>query len=133
MKIILYLFGGVLVAPGAVLAYGFWTLIEAIHQDDFFKMLFYLFTRALQILEWGGWLIPAGAIVWLVLAFWRMSRVVGAFGTALVAAVSLAELLVVTGPPKAPGELFIPALSLVGLLIELWLVWDGARAPSAAR
>jgi hypothetical protein len=128
LKAITYLVGGFFIAPGAMLAYGFWTLTEAIRQDDVFKMLFFLLVRALQVLEWSGWFIVGGGIVWLVLAFLPKFRLVGAVSMAVMATASLVELFVVTGVPKEAGEFFIPALSLAGLLINLWLVWDSATS-----
>jgi hypothetical protein len=133
LKAITYLLSALLIAPGAVLAYGFWTLTEAIRQNDMFKMLIYLLARALEVLEWGGWFTVGGGIIWLTLAFLPKYRMIGALGIALLAMVSLVEFFVATGLPKAPGELFIPALSLAGLIVNLWLVWDSATYLLAAK
>jgi hypothetical protein len=71
--------------------------------------------------------------VGLTLAFLPKYRLIGALGMAFVATASLIGVFVATGVPKALGELFIPALSLAGLLVNLWLIWAGATLLSAAK
>lgn len=116
-----------LIAPGAVLAYGFWTLSEAIAQKNIFQFLWYLLVHLDALLRWGMWVIAALLVIWLGLAFLRDYRWLGALMMGLVALTSLVIFFWATGLPKQAGELFFPFLSLAGLAINAWLVWDGVQ------
>jgi hypothetical protein len=136
MKAISYLLSGLLITPGALLAYYVWTVSQAIRQGEqggLFKVLLYLLIHAVRMLEWGIYLIAAALVIWITLAFVPKYRWVGAIGMAVIALVSLVEFFVATGAPKTANDLSLPILSVAGLALNLWLVWDGVLANSAAK
>jgi hypothetical protein len=131
LKSILYLLSGVLILPGALLAYFFWTITGATKQKDLFAVIFFIFDHFIDLLMWALWFIIPALIIWLILAFIARFRIYGAGPMALLALVSLIAMFAAADPPKEAGELFIPVLSFAGLLINLWLVWNWMR-PSLA-
>ena len=128
MKIVLYLLSGVLTAPGAMLAYFFWTVIGASKQKGLAGLFFYALKHIYDTLVWGYWLVLPGFVIWLILAFLPKYRLIGASGMAIIAVISLIELFAAAGPPKSPDDLFIPVISLGGLSLNLWLIWSEATS-----
>ena len=126
MKAIAYLLSGVLATPGVLLAYYFWTVKEAISQGNLPKLLFFLLVHWVRMLEWGIWLILALVLVWVTMAFLPRYRWIGAVGMGLLALASLVEIFAVTGPPRSLDDLSFPALSVLALAVNIWLVCDGA-------
>jgi hypothetical protein len=133
MKAIPYLLSGVLIAPGVLLAYFIWTVKEAIRQASLFKFLVYLLVQAVQMMEWGIYVILAALALWITLAFIDKYRWLGALGMAVVAVLSLVVMLVTTSAPKSVGELWFPAMSAAGLAINVWLIWDGFSLPAPGK
>jgi len=88
--------------------------------------LLHLFFQAVEMAVWAMYLLPVCFVLWTVLAFVPKYRIVGAVITSLVAVASLIEFFLVGGPIKL-DQLFIPALSVAGLFLSLWLTWNAAR------
>jgi len=133
MKILLYLLGGVLIAPGAALTYFIWSVTGAIHQKNLMELLLFVMVRLLDTLIWAMWILLPLVIVWLVLAFLPKYRLIGASAMAGIALVSIVEMCVVAGSFKDPNNLFIPGLSLSGLFLNGWIVWSDASSSPALR
>jgi hypothetical protein len=125
---VLYLLGGVLTAPCALLAYFIWSVNGAIKQGNLFKFLLFMLMRMGQTMEWAVWIVAPLLNGWLVLAFLTKFRWIGASGMALVGVVALVEVYVVmaVAPTKEAPDYSFPAITVVGLLINLWIVWDAA-------
>ena len=128
MKTILYLLSGVLVAPGVFLALFIWgvdkMIQEGVRRHNPVKALFHFLIRILQALDWAIWLVPFFLALWLALAFIPKYRFLGALMTVITAITSLIEIFVASSEPIRLDNIFFPALSMAGLLISLWLVWD---------
>jgi hypothetical protein len=133
MKAIPYLLSGVLVAPGVLFAYFVWTMTQAIRQENFFKFLFYLLVQAVRMLEWGFGIVLLVVVAWIALAFVPKYRWLGALGMGVLAVVSLIEIFAATGPPKSLDDLSFPMLSVIGLALNAWLVWDGLPASAVVK
>jgi hypothetical protein len=132
LKSILYLLGGVLTLPGALLACFIWSVSEAARQKGLFQLLFFVLKRTVDLMDWTLWIIIPSLLAWLILAFFVKFRVYGAAPMAMIALVSLIVMLA-TNPPKSAGDLFFPILSLAGLLINFWLIWDAMAASTAGK
>jgi hypothetical protein len=124
VKIVFYLLSGVLILPGVTLAYFYWTVIEASQKKGLWDLIIFLVKQAYHTLVWGWWMVVPGLLIWLSLAFFPKYRILGAGFMALVSAASIVEFFVATGLPRVADDLFIPAISLVGLSLSVWLIWS---------
>src|SRR5271170_472829 len=122
MTTLLYLFAGVITAPGALLAFYFWSVMGAARQQGWYELLRFLYHYFVRMMAWGLWLVVTVSIVWLAFAFMPKYRFVGASIMGVVALASLIEFFVVIGPSKL-GDFFFPIISFAGLSINIWIVW----------
>jgi hypothetical protein len=122
VKIVLYLFGGLLTAPGALLAFFFWNVGQAAQQKGLLQMLWFAFMRFLDLFEWLFAIVVPVLVIWLVLAFVPKYRIIGESGAALAAAASIFMMFAYGSPPRL-DQLFVPIISFVGLALNLWLIW----------
>jgi len=130
VKILVYLASGIITLPGALLAYFVWTVKGMSDSKNIFDALFFLLVNAVRLLEWGILLILASLMIWLTLAFVPKYRFIGALGMSLVALATLTEFFIVWWPPRSPGDLFLPFISLTGLFLNLWLASEVFAKPS---
>ena len=123
---ILYLLSGVLIMPGAALAYFICTVSAAARTQNLIKLIFFLLIRMCQTMDWVVFIVAPALIAWLVLAFLAQYRWIGASGMALAAVATLAGLVATWGlvGTATQGGPFTFAVVL-GLGICLWIAWDG--------
>lgn len=124
---ILYLLSGVLIAPGAALAYYICTIDAAIRQGNLIKLIFFVLIRMCQTMDWLMFIVAPALIAWLVLAFIAKYRWIGAGGMGLAAVATLVGLVATWGfaNTATQGGPFTFAV-VVGLGICLWIAWEGA-------
>ena len=80
LKIVLYLFGGLLTAPGTLLAFFIWNVDQAARQKGLLEFLWFAFWRFLELFQWLFAIVIPVLILWLVLAFLPKYRVIGESG-----------------------------------------------------
>jgi hypothetical protein len=123
---ILYLMSGVLIAPGAALAWFICSVHSVARQENLFKAVLTLLIRMCQTLDWAMFIVAPGLLVWLVLAFVAQYRWIGAGGMGLVAVATLVAFVVTWGFAKTMTDGgFLTVFTVVGLAINVWIVWDG--------
>ena len=123
---ILYLLGGVLIAPGAALAWFICSVHSVASQQDLFKAVLTALIRMCQALDWLMFVVAPGLLVWLVLAFLAKYRWIGAGGMAVAAVATLVAFVVTWGFLKTSTDGgFLTVFAVVGLAINVWIVWDG--------
>jgi hypothetical protein len=123
---ILYLLSGVLVAPGAALAYFICTVDAAAQKQNLIKLVFFVLIRMCQTLDWLMFIVAPALLVWLVLAFVAKYRWIGAGGMGLAALATLVGFVATwgfTGTVREGGP-FVAAVVL-GLGVCVWIAWDG--------
>jgi hypothetical protein len=125
MKAIPYLLSGVLIAPGALLGYFIWTVKGSIEQGNIFKVIFFLFNQFILTIEWTMWFLLPAITAWLVLAFLEKYRWLGALGMGTVGILSLVEIFAGQAAPKSFNDISFPLVIVIGVAINIWLVWDG--------
>jgi hypothetical protein len=123
---ILYLLSGVMILPGAALAYFICTVHAAAQTQNLIKLVFFVLIRMCQTLDWLLFIVAPGLIAWLVLAFIAKYRWIGACEMALLAVATLAGFVATWGftNTATEGGPFTAAVVL-GLGICLWIAWDG--------
>ncbi|HEX4139975.1 MAG TPA: hypothetical protein VHY09_06475 [Candidatus Methylacidiphilales bacterium] len=125
---ILYLLGGVMIAPGAALAWFVWSVGSVASQKDLIHALWTALIRMIQALDWALFVVAPMLLVWLVLAFVAKYRWIGAGGMALAAVATLVSFLASMGIVRMVTEGdFFTAIAVVGLALNVWIVWDGWR------
>jgi hypothetical protein len=123
---ILYLLSGVLIAPGAALAYFFCSVHEAARTQNLIKLIFFVLIRMCQTMDWLMFIVAPGLLVWLVLAFMAKYRWIGATEMALVAVATLAGFIYTAGVVRTVTEGGPFAFAVVlGMGICVWIAWDG--------
>lgn len=124
---ILYLLGGVLIAPGAALAWFICSVHSVASQQDLFKAVLTALIRMCQALDWLMFVVAPGLLVWLVLAFVAKYRWIGAAEMAVVAVATLAGFIYSAGVLRTVTEGGPFAFAVVlGLGICVWIAWDGS-------
>jgi len=123
---ILYLLSGVLIAPGAALAYFICSVDQAARTQNLIKLFFFVLIRIFQTLDWVMFIVAPALIVWLVLAFMEKYRWIGAGGMGLAAVATLVGFVTTWGfvNTATEGGPFTFAVVL-GLGICVWIAWDG--------
>ena len=123
---ILYLLSGVMIAPGAALAWFICSVHSVASQQNLFKAVLTALIRMVQAMDWLMFVVAPGLLVWLVLAFVAKYRWIGAGGMGLAAGATLVAFLVTWGFAKTvmEGGPFTFAV-VIGLGICVWIAWDG--------
>jgi len=123
---ILYLLSGVLIAPGAALAWFICSVHSVASQENLFKAVLTALIRMCQTMDWLLFVVAPALIAWLVLAFLERYRWIGAGGMGLAAVATLVGFVATWGfvNTATEGGPFTFAVVL-GLAICVWIVWDG--------
>lgn len=123
---ILYLLSGVLIAPGAALAWFICSVHQAARTQNLIKLFFFVLVRMCQTLDWAMFIVAPALIVWLVLAFLEKYRWIGAGGMGLAAVATLVGFVATWGfaNTATEGGPFTFAVVL-GLGICVWIAWEG--------
>jgi len=123
---ILYLLSGVLIAPGAALAWFICSVDQAARTQNLIKLFFFVLIRIFQTLDWVMFIVVPGLIARLVLAFLEKYRWIGAGGMAVAAVATLVGFVATWGfaNTATEGGPFTFAVVL-GLAICVWIAWDG--------
>jgi hypothetical protein len=122
---ILYLLSGVMIAPGAALAYFIRSVNAATRQGNLLKFVFFLLIRMYQTMDWVIFIVAPALVGWLVLAFVAKYRWVGASGMGLVAVATLAAFVATWGFVRTLTDGgFLTVFAVLGLGICLWITWD---------
>ena len=123
---ILYLLSGVLIAPGAALAYFICSVHQAARTQNLIKLIFFVLVRMCQTMDWVMFIVAPGLLVWLVFAFVPKYRWIGATEMAVVAGATLAGFVATWGFTNTASEGGPFAFAVVlGLGICVWIAWDG--------
>jgi len=123
---ILYLLSGVLIAPGAALAWFICSVHSVASQENLFKAVLTALIRMCQTMDWLLFVVAPALIAWLVLAFLERYRWIGAGGMGLAAVATLVGFVATWGfvNTATEGGPFTFAVVL-GLGICVWIAWDG--------
>ena len=123
---ILYLLSGVLIAPGAALAWFICSVHSVASQENLFKAVLTALIRMCQTMDWLLFVVAPALIAWLVLAFLERYRWIGAGGMGLAAVATLVGFVTTWGfvNTATEGGPFTFAVVL-GLAICVWIAWDG--------
>ena len=123
---ILYLLSGVLIAPGAALAWFICSVHSVASQENLFKAVLTALIRMCQTMDWLLFVVAPALIAWLVLAFLERYRWIGAGGMGLAAVATLVGFVATWGfvNTATEGGPFTFAVVL-GLAICVWIAWDG--------
>jgi hypothetical protein len=130
MTTLLYLLAGILTAPGALFAFYFWSVMGLARQQGWYEALRFLYHYFVRMMDWGIWVFIVTVIVWIAFAFMPKYRFVGAAFMGLVAIASVIEYFIAMGFPKI-GDLFLPLLSVAGLFLNMWIIWNRFQPTSA--
>ncbi len=129
MRAALHVIAVLVVLPYVALAYAFAVLGQAIASGSLLGILDTLLQHFVWMIPWGLLATAAAIIAIIVLGVMPSLRWLGALCLGIIAAVSLAIILLVASSPLDPGGLLF-LLPCVGVLVyEVWL-WSASRRVS---